>query len=237
MILDAGNTRLKFWEMEENTLVRMVLFDNFEQKAVHDFIASQGWHSVLISNTGWKDEIIGSWFPNSAVYFLNHQQSFGIQWAYPSADQLGKDRMAGLIGASFLYPKKNICVVDLGSCMTLDCLSYEKIHLGGIIAPGMKMRFRAMHEFTSKLPLSSENELLEYFGNSTQSCLAAGSVWGLVAEIESHFFRFKSDGFEDPILILTGGDADFLARKIKVHNFVVSDLVFQGMFAVLASLI
>lgn len=237
LIVDAGNSRTKVWRLEEGMVVSHFSFDNQGIESHKPFFAKPDWSAVLVSNSGWAENEIRSWFPYSKLVFLHHVHNLGIKWAYPTPEELGKDRIAALIGASKQMPGKNICVADAGTCLTIDCLDSEQNHLGGLIAPGLKMRFKSMHELTKSLPLSSENELVGPFGNSTASCLASGAVWGMVAEIEFHFEQFRAAGFDDPVLIITGGDADFLAARVKVPNFVVSDLVFQGMTAVLASLV
>ena len=42
---------------------------------------------------------------------------------------------------------------DAGTCLTVDFLSDNGDHLGGKISLGIEMRYRALHNFTDKLPL------------------------------------------------------------------------------------
>ena len=213
------------------------VFYNHEADAIARFCAGLVYDRLLVCNTGWPDREIEQWFAGQKVIFLHHTLAKAIQWAYPNPEQLGKDRMAGLIGASFLFPEKNICVVDAGTCLTIDALQGNGQHLGGTISPGLNMRLAAMPHFTQKLPQATVNELEGYLGNTARACMAAGAVWGLVSEIEYQVAQLQH-GLPTPVeVVLTGGDADFLAQRLKVRNFVVSDLVFQGMQCVLASLV
>lgn len=236
LLIDAGNTRLKCWQLLNGVVSEKLIFDSKALSEAEPFFAENRWDNVLICNTGQSDEELRNHFVYSPVSFIGPDSLPGFRWAYPQPENLGKDRIAALIGAHKLMPEKNICVADAGTCLTLDALDISRNHLGGTISPGLNMRLSAMHEKTKNLPLSSEKEAVSSRGNSTLSCLASGAVWGMVAEIEFQFHQIEKEGFTDPILFLTGGDAEILAHRLKVPNFVRTDLVFQGMIAVLASL-
>jgi type III pantothenate kinase len=237
LLLDAGNTRLKAAIYEGGKSVESWVFQNHDLKEASGMLNNSLFEAVMVSNTAADEVEFKSWFPSHPVFFLNESQYNGIKWAYANPQTIGKDRLAALIGASKLHPDKNISIVDAGTCLTIDFLSKDRNHLGGIISPGLKMRLSAMHHFTGKLPEVSENEMIGTIGKTTESCMAAGAVMGMIAEIEFHLLhqnRMENSTFE---LILTGGDAIFLAHRLKPANFVVPDIVFQGMNAVLAGLV
>ena len=98
------------------------------------------------------------------------------------------------------------------------------------------MRLRSMHDFTHSLPLASVSDLqADGPGKNTRSCLAGGSVWGMVAEIDHHA-QFHPFPCQPIRLVLTGGDAVFLGRFLKPTTFVAPDLIFDGLLAVLKEL-
>ncbi len=72
---------------------------------------------------------------------------------YETPKTLGVDRIALAAAAIEQYPKKNVLVIDAGTCITFDFINSEKEYLGGAISPGITMRYKALHNFTSKLPL------------------------------------------------------------------------------------
>lgn len=236
LLIDSGNSRIKFWALRDGQVDKELVFPTSEIENAKHLASTYLPDWVVIVNSGQYDESFQSWFPHARVFFYNSKLYSGVHWKYKNPDQMGKDRMAALVGAHILYPEKKCLVVGAGTCLTIDALKSDGTHLGGVISPGLKMRFQAMHENTKMLPLSSENEWVEDLGNSTLSCLAAGAVGGMLAEIETHFHAFEKDDLDEPVLILSGGDADFLAQRLKVSNFVRTDLVFQGMIAVLANL-
>ena len=51
------------------------------------------------------------------------------------------------------FPGKDILVIDAGTCITYEFIDAAGRYHGGNISPGVQMRFRALHEFTGRLPL------------------------------------------------------------------------------------
>jgi type III pantothenate kinase len=237
LLIDAGNSRLKAALYENNIPIESWVFPNSEMEEALSFILLSEFSAILVSSTAANESWFQSRLGAHRLYFFHHHQIKDLKIAYSEPDSIGKDRLAAMAGARILYPGKNICVADAGTCLTLDGLLADGTHLGGIISPGMKMRFASMEYYTERLPLASENELVGEFGDSTLRCLASGGVYGLVAEIEYHQNRLQKEWNQHFELILTGGDGIFLAQRIKPANFVVPDLVFQGMNAVLARLV
>jgi type III pantothenate kinase len=237
LLIDSGNSRLKAALYENNVQMESWVFPNSEKDEAISFISQFVLTAILISSTSENEGWFKLRLDSYRLHFFHHHLIPDIKIAYSDPDSIGKDRLAAMAGARILHPGKNIVVVDAGTCLTIDGVLSDGTHLGGVISPGLKMRFKAMEYYTKRLPLSSENELVGQFGDSTLRCLASGSVYGLAAEIEYHINRLQKVWNEPFILILTGGDAIFLAQRIKPANFVVPDLVFQGMNAVLARLV
>jgi len=237
LLIDAGNSHLKAAIYENGTSIQIRRFQNAELNTAKEVLMNEDFDAVMVSSTSVDETLFETWFPGMKIHFLKADQFPEIRWAYSNPDSIGKDRVAAVIGAIKLHPQKNVCVADAGTCLTLDFITKEKLHLGGIISPGLKMRFTAMHSHTGKLPLVSEDDFTGQMGSSTESCMAAGAVFGIISEIEYHLEMQSKQQNAQFDLILTGGDANYLAQRIKPANFVVSDIVFQGMNAALASLV
>jgi type III pantothenate kinase len=155
----------------------------------------------------------------------------GIIWAYSDLTRLGRDRMAAIMGARSMFPDSNLVVADAGTCLTVDYMASDGQHLGGFISPGYQMRLQAMHTFTNALPLINRNKLYQLFpGKSTEECMEAGALTGLIAELEWHFRQGVFHSHKAEIRILTGGDAKDLAHHLKESTFVAEDLIFRGLY-------
>lgn len=236
LLVDAGNSRWKMSEYQNGILGPVFYFDLSDKHGFQQWFQDKTWEKILVINSGQMESSIQTWLDNRPFILLKNSDFNNIKWAYAQPENLGKDRAAALSAVVALYPGRAIMIADAGTCMTLDFVSPQALHLGGVISPGLTMRAKAMHDHTTFLPMTTKNDVGEIWGKSTTECLASGAVFGMLAEIEYHFTAFSNLGFEQVQLILTGGDADFLAQRLKVSNFVRSDLVFQGMIVVLASL-
>jgi type III pantothenate kinase len=108
-------------------------------------------------------------------------------------------------------------------------LIVEKRFLGGAIAPGLRMRLRAMHEFTGKLPsIQKLHSNIELMGKTTSESLESGAYHGLTAEIDGMIEKYCSQfGVLD--VIITGGDGGYLAAGLKNPIFAEPNLTLIGL--------
>jgi type III pantothenate kinase len=96
----------------------------------------------------------------------------------------------------------------------------------------MHMRWRAMHEFTARLPLVTEPEPLQAYGTNTLSALRSGVVQGMVAEIQGRIRQLEQE-IPNLTIILTGGDAHFFEKQINSPIFAEPNLALYGLHALL----
>jgi type III pantothenate kinase len=122
--------------------------------------------------------------------------------------------------------------VDIGTCITYDLIDESGTYHGGGISPGIEMRLKAMHKFTSKLPIITFNGSTELIGKTTKQCMLSGVANGTIAEIEGILYRYKQF-FEDLTIIFCGGGSKFFETKIKEHIFAVPNLVLIGLNRIL----
>ena len=155
-----------------------------------------------------------------------------IQILVKNTETLGKDRLAAVMGAKFLFGDQNCLVIDAGTCITYDYLLTNGDYLGGAISMGIGMRYRALNAFTSKLPSLKTNEDQDNFddvGMDTEAAIHSGVSNGLFDEVNARIDRFKAK-YGKSNVILTGGDAKFLAKHIKYEIFVEPLLVHYGLY-------
>ena len=162
-------------------------------------------------------------------YLLSHESKMPISIEYKTPATLGRDRIAAVLGAYYLYPNKNVLIVDAGTCITYEWLTAEGKYLGGNIAPGLRMRLTAMHDYTAKLPLVPLEGKPTLIGQSTASALFNGAVMGTICEIETFIGRTKKELGNSYRVVLTGGDATYLKEELKVKNKIHTDLVHLGL--------
>lgn len=230
LLIDQGNTRLKYRLVHpDGSIIREATLRNDDLKN-DDWAAGLDPEMVMMLSSGLFQSRPHQLWPGVAVHRLDASDAAGIQWAYKETSQLGKDRMAAMMGARALFPETSLVIADAGTCLTVDLLRADGCHLGGFISPGLQMRLDAMHRLTSALPRAEPEFRRAVPGSDTISCLQAGALYGLLAELDGHFREAFADGRGGHKCILTGGNAKDLSHLLKESTFVAEDLVFRGLY-------
>lgn len=223
LALDAGNTSLKFGLFEKNQLIANGFLSNFENLADH---LPQNCNIDKIGISSVVQKIPMEVLPNGDAVFINTQFNFPFEINYDSTETLGIDRLVACAGA--YEPNTNYCVIDIGTCMTIDIVTKENGFIGGIISPGLRIRYKAMHTFTKKLPLISEYQKTEgNIGKNTIECMNAGAFNGMINEITGTIHALRSE-YDNLKVYLTGGDSIFFEAHLKNGIFANQNLVLEG---------
>ena len=136
--------------------------------------------------------------------------------------------MAAVAGAMALYPGEHCLVVDAGTCVTFDLLSADGVYQGGNIAPGIGMRLLSMHQQTQRLPKVVAGEVVRILGKRTEEAMCNGGVLGVSLEVEGLARRLEK--MWNPLrVVVSGGDAESVARYMETAVFVQPDLVLVGL--------
>ena len=234
LIIDIGNTLVKLAVFKQDLLIQKVAFSQQEEMPIFDWITNQSVQNIIISDVSHAQA--QSWIqdlnPQGSIVWFDEHTLLPISNGYQTPATLGKDRLAAVAGAHVQFPNNHCLVIDAGTCITYDFIDANGHFWGGSITPGLKMRFRAMHEYTGRLPLLDLMETEEVVGQSTEMAMQTGVQLGLMHEINGFFDTF-SQYWRNIKLILTGGDAIFLAEKLKKEIFVNQNLVLEGLNQIL----
>ncbi len=152
---------------------------------------------------------------------------------YGTPATLGVDRIAAVAGAVSLYPAQTCLIIDVGTCITYDLVDSNGVYHGGGISPGIEMRLKAMHKFTSKLPVVMPGGKTELIGKTTRECMLSGAMIGAEAEVQGIIDRY-TQYFPELSIIFCGGGTQFFESKIKDHIFAVPNLVLVGLDQILS---
>jgi type III pantothenate kinase len=231
LTIDIGNTRIKSAVFENNTLIKIDVFSYQEFNIViENILKNHPKINVLVAASVGKleKETFNSFSKQVKIYFIDKKQKFPFQNLYATPKTLGIDRMVLASGAVLAYPNQNRLVIDAGTCVTYDFIDKNDNYLGGAISPGIRLRYESMHNYTAKLPLLTISEPENLIGNSTNESLHSGVINGLSFEIEGYIEVLKSKN-ENFIIILTGGDANFLAKRLKNTIFANSNFLLESL--------
>ena len=239
LTVDIGNSSAKAALFDEGRLVEVIT--NYELRitnAAPDELPEIVDRAIVVSTRGEAAAEIEEDVRRRAKFFvrLDHTTPVPVKNLYATPETLGADRLAAAVGAVALQPGRTMLVVDFGTAITYDIVTAGGEYLGGNISPGAAMRFRALHEFTDALPLcgfpDAADDTPEFPARDTKTAIESGVVAGIVAETEYRIEEARKK-FGDVGVIFTGGDAEFFAGRVKFPIFAVSDLVFQGLNAIL----
>ena len=235
LCIDIGNSIIKtalfsgLKIQETANWQKIGLTEIFELKSKYPEIKNVILCSVRPENLDLIDQLERNFH---YLLVFNETTEIPLENLYRTSKTLGKDRLAAVTGANNNYPDKNVLVVDLGTAITYDLVDEFNCYLGGNISPGMTLRFRALHEFTGRLPLVQPKQKIKFMADNTEDAIAAGVEKGIIFEIES-YINILENQYRNMIIIFTGGDAKYFDKKLKNTIFVDPFLIFTGLNRIL----
>ena len=237
LIIDIGNTSSKLAITDGNHLI-------FSDKTKSETESVATMANKAISDFDIKNCIISSvslpYQPlcaalgsiSGTLIELNASTPLPIANRYSTPATLGKDRIAAAVGATVIFPGKSCLIIDAGTAITYDYVKDGEEYLGGNISPGIDIRFKALHDYTSRLPLISDPQPTETFGLTTAEALSNGVINGIIHEINGYIDAFEKKNVNSSI-ILTGGSSIYLSKKLKNTIFAEPNLVTIGLNRIL----
>ncbi len=234
LVIDVGNTRAKLAVFKQ---------DNIKEERVCSLEEVITQVKLLIKKYSIKACILSSVVDLSSdfiknlrniipVFELSKTSKVPFKNKYKTPDTLGLDRMALIAGAVNLYPETNCLVIDAGTCITFDFVNRGANYFGGAISPGIRMRYNALSDYTSKLPKLTISGTFELIGNTTQSSIHSGVLNGVVNEIDGVINQYRTI-YQDLTVVLTGGDAKFLSKQLKNSIFANQNFLLVGLNTIL----
>lgn len=233
LVLDVGNTRTKLALFSGDRVLRTGTMAHSDHAALHQFIAEEAPGYCVVGSVAHADEgFIEHLRSIAPVLVVTGVTPVPLRSHYATPLTLGVDRMANAVGAVRHFPGRPVLAIDLGTCITYDLIAADATYLGGAITPGLRMRARAMHAYSARLPLVEPPADPEPLGTSTQGSLEAGLHHGILGELEGFIQRY-THGSADTAVVLTGGDALRFTRGLKNGIFALPFLTLEGLHAIL----
>lgn len=232
LLLDIGNSRVK-WALanhaewlaegvsphgESDSLLQE--WDRFPapEKAIASNVAGQ--EPARLFSAYWQTRSVPlHWIQSSPA-------SSGVRNLYDQPRQLGSDRWAALIGA-WARVHDACLVVSAGTAVTVDALNAQGEFMGGLILPGKRLMLESLDAGTHALE-DATGQVTD-FPRNTADAINSGLATALASTVETALQRLVSAGAKSPACILTGGDADWLARQLQIGVIIAPRLVLEGL--------
>ena len=234
LVVDIGNTLIKVAVVERDEVVYMQQAESIEEVDLVTLCERfPSLRRAIVASTA---------FPTADVAVLLRDKGFDVLEMtsltpvpigniYQSPETLGVDRLAAAVAAVEVMGCRDCLVVDFGTAITIDLVE-DGVYRGGNISPGVRTRFRALHDYTGRLPeCSPTDEKLEY-GSTTRQAIEQGVMQGITYEIEGYISHFSAQNVKIS-LIFTGGDAKYFVKRIKNAIFANCELVICGLNRIL----
>jgi len=159
----------------------------------------------------------------------------GVTCGYAEPWRLGVDRWMAAIGAHHLYrPPRDVCVVDVGTALTIDLVDRRGRHRGGAIVPSPDAMMHVLLQGTAGIRSRAAATRIagqELFATNTRAAITQGARHGAAALVERAAEIARRQLRRAPRLLLTGGGAVALAPYLRSRHRIVPDLVLRGLAA------
>lgn len=233
LIIDFGNTLTKVAIFENSSLTDLMTSSSI---SIDQLVALKNKYNpsyaIISSVIDVPDNTLAFLEKTFVFVQLDHHTPIPIINLYKTPETLGKDRLAMVVAAHHLFPGRNCLVIGAGTCITYDFINNSSNYFGGAISPGLTLRFKALHNFTSKLPLVSFKENVEITGTTTEESILSGVLKGATAEIEGIINEYRAL-YDDLQVIITGGDMKYFSKTLKNRIFAAANLVLTGLNVIL----
>lgn len=247
LLIDAGNSRTKWaWCPDDMRQLSALQIHTLNNQDWYDGAASsQALQSamaaasqVYLSNVAgerWLQKLPD--LDQRLRRIVATQSAMGLQNAYSQPAQLGSDRWCSLL-AVWRRTQQSALVVSAGTAMTMDALEVKQgqtVFAGGSIQPGLRLMWQSLQQGAAQLDYAypTDHTAEDGFAINSQQAMWLGCIQALAASVAAQYDRLCQRLDHAPLLHLSGGDADLIARylphRLSARAIIVDNLVLEGL--------
>lgn len=234
LIIDIGNTVAKVALFEGATMVNVVYDSNESLDCLEHICTEYPIDRGIVATVINLNERVSRQISKLSIplLWLDKDTPLPVINLYETPETLGYDRMAAVVAANEQFPGRDILVIDAGTCITYEFIDSQGQYHGGNISPGLQMRFKALHQFTGRLPLVAPQGCTLALGKDTETAMRAGVWKGIEYEISGYITAMKHK-YPEVLVFLTGGDDFSFDTNVKSVIFADRFLVLKGLNRIL----
>jgi len=250
IVVDAGNTRVKFAWMElpkaggvpkSLGFVAIAVGQPLPVDTLKEWIRMGQPTRIVVdgSNPPEVERVLREW-PRAGVRpsRLPDRNCLPLVIDVDFPEKVGIDRLLNAMAANARRkPGQLAIVVDSGTATTVDLVDGTGVFRGGAILPGFEMGAKALNQYTALLPLIQHHRLHDRIpsaiGRNTPEALESGLYWGHVGAVRQLIESIlnestPSTASPDPLVLLTGGAAPVLRPHLPEAQWEAA-LCLQGL--------
>jgi type III pantothenate kinase len=245
LVIDVGNTRVKWARFANGRLQRQQAAAHAGWKARdfgrHVFGGARAVERILVASVAGADlnrnltmaarRVVGA----TPKFVATQRHLAGVTTSYVQPWRLGVDRFVAIIGAHQRARHRAVCVVDIGTAMTIDLVDATGQHLGGAIIPGPQLMVDSLLKSTSGIRRRSGGKTRSHslFARDTRAAIERGADYAVAAAVDCAVSEARHAFGAAPLVLLTGGAAEAIQPLIQSAHTLVPDLVLRGLVALL----
>ncbi len=244
LLLDIGNTRLKWASLETGELgvLRAIPHAQLTRSVlIETVLAGARPARVLAANVAGErmrelvDAAVRAHWNLPVEFAVPGSTAAGVTNGYRDPQQLGVDRWLAMVGAFRMFGGPAI-VASAGTALTIDALDARGVHLGGLIAPGLELMTQSLFAATSDIAQRAKMfaGAADYFADNTFGAVEQGALQAAASLIDRSVRVLEERVGSSATLVLTGGASEHIAAALLHPARTVADLVMRGL-AVLAA--
>jgi type III pantothenate kinase len=229
LVFDLGNTRIKSACFFNDELIEVEYFNPDEVSSLISYCNQFKDVKKIVASVRSDAYNQNFQLALNGCQFIDTATPNGLISNYQSPT-LGIDRLCNAVALKNTKGGTRVSI-DIGTCVKFDCIDENGVYLGGSISPGINLRYRALNDYTAKLPLLNEKSPQMLIGNTTPKSISSGVMNGVLAEILG-FMDFYRANFTDLTFFVTGGDAENFDFPLKSDIFVDKNLTLKGVYLI-----
>lgn len=241
LLVDIGNTRIKWARLEGARLGK-------GKAAAHSGWRAADYARHLFAPAGGVERVVVASVAGSAAHqalaaaarragaaverVTVPRRGGGVTVGYVEPWRWGVDRFAAAVGAHEIFRGLPVCVVGVGTAMTIDLVGADGRHLGGVIVPAPNLMVQALLANTHGIRRRAHGGAVGgtgIFGRSTRDAIERGSRFAAAALVDRAVEEASSLLGREPLVVLTGGEARLVRPLLRSRCVVVPDLVLRGL--------
>jgi type III pantothenate kinase len=244
LLVDIGNSRIKWARLVDGRMGK------------HHAAAHTGWgaedYARRVIGRRWPDRegrILVSSVASDRVnrllaaaarrsgapvpeFVLSERSAAGITTEYLEPWRLGVDRFVAAIGAHHLASGQPVCVVNVGTAMTLDLIDGSGRHRGGAIVPGPTLMVNSLLTQTNGIrrrATGGPSGVTSLFARTTRTAIGQGSLYAAAAIVDRAIEEARMQLGSRPLVLLSGGGSAAIKPLIRNAAVRLPDLVLHGL--------
>jgi type III pantothenate kinase len=238
LLVDIGNSCIKWATLDENGLSDGAYFQrpktsikaalNKAWKAYENieaiFVANVAGEKLATQLTEWAEK---QW-QVTPQFVQSEQKRFGVSNAYDEPESLGVDRWLSLISAR-QHARQAQCVIDCGTAITIDIVTRNGQHQGGMILPGLTLMRRSLATDTHALTEELDEQAFKTLATNTASAIQVGTLYSVSASLNQIIDDLTQSFNKQIRFIITGGDAKQILPMLPDNVYHYPDIVLKGL--------